>query len=81
MARQLREEIERIKGGSVAAVVEEGSPPALPVVEPPLGFDARIQEAFLPQIHAIARQIARNQVARELPEVAEKMILAELARL
>ncbi len=49
--------------------------------EPSEGFDQRVRDAFAPQIAAIARQMAREQVARDLPKVAERMILAELARL
>ena len=49
--------------------------------EPAVGFDQLVRETFLPQIHHLARQMARTQVAQELPDVAERLVLAELQRL
>lgn len=77
VARQLQEEIARIKG----ALAEGETVGKRMDLEPPEGFDQQIQDLFIPQIHEIARQVAQQQVAIALPEVAERLILAELAQL
>ncbi|MEO5362873.1 MAG: hypothetical protein H7838_04535 [Magnetococcus sp. DMHC-8] len=72
VARQVQEEIERLKGETVQTVF----PRELVLPE---GFDQLVRETFAPQIRQMASQMARAQVARDLPEVAERLILAELA--
>lgn len=77
VARQVQEEMQRVRG-------EEPRPAdrgECEETEPCAGFDALVRETFLPQIHAVAWQIAQEQVACALPDVAERMILAELERL
>ncbi|MBF0161118.1 MAG: hypothetical protein HQL88_02415 [Magnetococcales bacterium] len=62
----------------VANVVREEAQGRLP--QPPAGLDDLVRATFLPCVHRIARQMARAQVAQDLPDVAERMILAELGR-
>ncbi|MBF0461604.1 MAG: hypothetical protein HQL87_09425 [Magnetococcales bacterium] len=71
VAQRVQAEIERLQG--------EGA--AVSALAEPVGLEALVREAFVPQVHRIARQVARAQVVQELPEVAERLILAELARL
>lgn len=77
VVRQVQEEMQRIRGEEPrsAGRGECGE------TEPCAGFDALVRETFLPQIHATARRIAREQVACALPDMAERMVLAELGRL
>ncbi|MEO5348785.1 MAG: hypothetical protein H7836_03970 [Magnetococcus sp. YQC-3] len=76
IAKRLQEELERIKGGAALETAVPGGE-----AEPVPGFDALLRETFLPHIHAMARQIAQEEVARALPDLAEQRILAELERL
>ncbi|MEO5352443.1 MAG: hypothetical protein H7835_04445 [Magnetococcus sp. XQGC-1] len=77
IAKRLQEELERIKGGGLLSRRQYRGGEAEPVP----GFDALLRETFLPHIHAMARQIAQEEVARALPDLAEQRILAELERL
>ncbi|MEO5340933.1 MAG: hypothetical protein H7837_10545 [Magnetococcus sp. MYC-9] len=76
VAGLLRQELERLQERPPAA-----TPPATAMAEPPAGFEQLVQQAFLPEIHAIARRLVQEQVACQLPEVAERLTLEELAKL
>jgi hypothetical protein len=77
IAKRVQEEMERIqRGAAPESVVQSGGE-----AEPLPGFDALLRETFLPHIHAMAQQIAQEEVARALPDLAEQMLLAELERL
>lgn len=69
-SKVVQEEIDRIK--NVDSDKEK---------ESSLDFDQMVRDVFAPQVEIIARELSRQQVAKTLPNVAERMVLEEIQKL
>ena len=88
LTKLVREEVARIKAEAIRNEKEgqelcssdekNRSTDPSAQIELPLEFERMLQETFAPQIVTITRKLAQEHVTQTLPNVAERLVLAEI---